>query len=247
MRKFFGLKNSDAGKGLRLEPSLRPAAANRGRAAAGAPADDFDLSDEGPLAPARPSAGRKARTRRQLGGLRASTVAGAAFGAVMVAIGVNAVALQRDRHPAPWFDKAPKAQEPAAQQSAPRPEAALPAPQRPAPQSAAVEPPPAAPALKPKAPERPRDTTASVDRKPKDPVGDLLKAGKTPSASPEPSPAVAAIQRTLARLGYAVTIDGMIGPATQRAIAQFEHDHRLPVKGQLTARLFQEITAASKH
>lgn len=247
MRNPFASNARDTGKRPQLEPSLHPAAANRGRAAAAAPADDFDFADEGPLAPARPTADRKARARRRLGPLRASAVAGAAFGALMVAIGVNAVALQRDRHPSPWFDKAPPAPQPAAQQSAAPPEPALPAPARPAPQSAALEPPPAAPALKPKAPERPRDTTASVDRKPKDPVGDLLKAGKTPAASPEPSPAVVAIQRTLVKLGYAVTIDGLIGPATQRAIARFEHDHRLPVKGQLTARLFQEITAASKH
>ena len=192
------------------------------------------------------------RAKRRVGLPRAGAVFGAAFAALMLAIGVNAVALQKERHPAPWFDT-PQAQ-PSVKQSA-----AEPAP--PAPQTAALEPnaapapaSPAAPAAKPqapaaklKSPERPRDATASLDRRPKDPIGDLLKSGKTAAASPEPSAAVAAIQRTLVKLGYGLTVDGVIGPATQRAIAKFEHDHRLPVKGQLTARLFQEITAAAKH
>lgn len=211
--------------------------------------------------------GGKASVPPRRAALRLSTVVGAVFGALMAAIGVNALALQKERHPAPWFkggsaeeqgrggeaeaqpkpithDAAPRA---GAQSAALEPddEPELPPVRQPAPR---VAPAPAAPAAaRPKPPERPHDATASVDRRPKDPIGDLLKSGKTPASSAEPSAAVAAIQRTLAKLGYKVTIDGVIGPSTQRAIAKFEHDHRLPVKGQLTARLFQEITAASKY
>ena len=178
---------------------------------------------------------------------QAATIFGAAFGALMVAIAVNALAFQKERHPAPLFDPAPQAGD-AAAPPVPRPQASAPVP-RPAPQQVAAAPAtvtaPPAPVLAPRLPERPRDATASLDRRPKDPVGDLLRAGHTPvQALREPSAAVAAVQRTLAKLGYGVTIDGMIGPVTQAAIARFEKDHRMPVKGQLTAKLFREISAA---
>ena len=192
---------------------------------------------------------RKARRRPN-----AATVFGAAFGALMLAIGVNALALQRERHPAPWFEppaddvKAPDARyrESKAQDGPDKkPVAAAPAPTpATAGEAAAVPtaPAPAAPATKPS--ERPRETTSSLDRRPKDPVGDLLRSGHTPARTGrEPSAAVAAIQRTLKKLGYAVGVDGLVGKATTAAIARFEHDHRLPVKGQLTAKLFQEINA----
>ena len=202
--------------------------------------------------------------------IKLSTVVGAAFGALMAAVGVNALALQKERHPAPWFRgvSAEDQARPAEPQPKPMTQDGLP---RAGAQNAAVDPddepvpapmakpaPKAAPAASPSAlaprlplaaakpPERPHDATASVDRRPKDPIGELLKSGRSPAASSEPSAAVAAIQRTLAKLGYQVKIDGVIGGATQRAIAQFEHDHRLPVKGQLTARLFKEINAAAR-
>ncbi len=253
MRKFFASKDQTVAESDGFaEPVLRPVTQGRGAAIADGQlsAAGFDAEDEPASPPKRIVPDRKARGLRQLRRPRAATVFGAAFGALMVAIGVNAVALQKERHPAPWFDKTPHGEESAPRQGAAQPAApARAAPQQSAalaPEPAPPVPPPPAPVTKPRPPERPRDATASVDRRPKDPIGDLLKAGKTPAASPEPSAAVAAIQRTLARLGYSVVVDGVIGAATQRAIAQFEHDHRLPVKGQLTARLFQEITAAAK-
>ena len=236
---------------------MRKISSGRHETAAGfAPEVDFDLGGVS-ASRANQAFGRGARAKRRVGLPRAGAVFGAAFAALMLAIGVNALTLQKERHPAPWFDT-PQAPEPGPAPSAKQSAAEPATPTRPAPQTAAVEPDaapapqapaakPQAPAAKPKLPERPRDATASLDRRPKDPIGDLLKSGKTAAASPEPSAAVAAIQRTLAKLGYGVTVDGVIGPATQRAIAKFEHDHRLPVKGQLTARLFQEITAAAKH
>ena len=176
---------------------------------------------------------------------QAATIFGAAVGALMVAIAVNALAFQKERHPAPLFDQASHAAD-AASLPAGRPQAA--ALQPPRPQVAQLPEPvilPAVASAAPRQPERPHDATASLDKRPKDPVGDLLKAGRTPEpAIREPSAAVAAIQRTLAKLGYGVVVDGLIGPATQGAIARFEKDHRLPVKGQLTAKLFREITSA---
>jgi Putative peptidoglycan binding domain len=187
---------------------------------------------------------RRARLRPD-----AATIFGAAFGALMLAIGVNALALQRERHPAPLFDQ-PRAEaprRPAIPADPHGPDQRLggaPAASEPVPAAAGAAPPsPTPPPAKP--PERPRDATASLDKHPKDPIGDLLHSGKTPvRPGKEPSPAVAAIQRTLKKLGYKVEVDGRVGPATSKAIARFEHDHRMPVKGQLTARLFKEITAA---
>ena len=254
---FSRVGKTSAAPRRREEPELR---AQR-RAPTLDDADDFALDagfydDEAPAAPPRRQPPVKAAPRTDVGArtpaaprratVKLSTIVGAAFGALMAGIGVNALALQKERHPAPWF-KGASAAEPA------KTSAAEPAPMPSPPPAAAAElapapaPTPQRPQAAPKPPERPHDSTASVDRRPRDPIGDLLKSGKTPAASIEPSAAVAAIQRTLVKLGYKVPVDGVIGPATSRAIARFEHDHRLPVKGQLTARLFQEINAAAKH
>lgn len=55
-------------------------------------------------------------------------------------------------------------------------------------------------------------------------------------------PTVARVQRTLADLGYAPgPIDGMMGPSTRRAIADFQRDRALPQTGELTPGLIVEL------
>ena len=50
------------------------------------------------------------------------------------------------------------------------------------------------------------------------------------------------VQDELTRLGYSPgPIDGVIGPQTRDAIADFQNDHRLPVTGQIDAPLLQAL------
>lgn len=63
---------------------------------------------------------------------------------------------------------------------------------------------------------------------------------------PEPDPQIIAVQEILADLGYAPgSIDGFIGPATKRAIEDFEIDRGLDMTGRITPALLQELTAVS--
>jgi len=53
---------------------------------------------------------------------------------------------------------------------------------------------------------------------------------------------VAAVQNALSSQGYAAgSTDGVMGPATSRAIARYQSDHRLPVTGQIDAGLMKAL------
>jgi peptidoglycan hydrolase-like protein with peptidoglycan-binding domain len=52
-------------------------------------------------------------------------------------------------------------------------------------------------------------------------------------------------QRALARLGYSVKVDGMMGPGTRQAIERFEQDRRLPVTGEFSGRTMRELSSLS--
>lgn len=55
-------------------------------------------------------------------------------------------------------------------------------------------------------------------------------------------PMVARVQRILADLGYAPgPIDGMMGPATRRALTDFQRDRGLPATGELTPGVIAEL------
>ncbi len=56
---------------------------------------------------------------------------------------------------------------------------------------------------------------------------------------------VLAGQRALAKLGYGVKADGIMGAGTRQAIERFEQDRRLPVTGEFGARTARELSAAS--
>jgi hypothetical protein len=154
---------------------------------------------------------------------------GAALLVALVGIGVNALLLQRERHPAPLFGSTA---------------AKLPA----APVSPAVPPKPvsaedsAPPAQSTEAlpPARPAEAAASPPSS-SDPIANLL-AGETHSDAR----LVLAAQTALAKLGYAVKPDGKEGTATQQALREFEHAHGLPPATELSERLVKQLTTAAR-
>jgi hypothetical protein len=157
---------------------------------------------------------------------------GAALSVALIGIAVNALLLQRERHPAPLFGSAePK--------PTPAPALAPTPPPSPAHVSAEAEVPPSpSPAALP--PERP-SAAAPAPASQSDPIGDLL-AGETHSDSR----LVLAAQTALAKLGYSVKADGKEGAATQQALKEFEHAHGLPPATEINERLVKQLTQAAR-
>ena len=152
---------------------------------------------------------------------------GAALSVALIGIGVNALLLQRERHPAPLFGFTP-----------PKPAAAAPAPaETPAPKRAEDAAPPAqfSPIVPP---ARPADAAAVSD-----PIADLL-AGETHSDAA--SRLTQTAQTALAKLGYPVKPDGKEGAATEQALRDFEHAHGLPPATEITERLVKQLTLAAR-
>jgi hypothetical protein len=158
---------------------------------------------------------------------------GAALLVALVGIGINALLLQRERHPAPLFGS-----------TAPTPTPVLAPVSTPAPSpthaSAEDEAPPAqSPAAIP--PERP-SASALGPASASDPIGELL-AGETHS---DGSRLVLAAQTALGKLGYSVKADGKEGAATQQALREFEHAHGLPPATEINERLVKQLTQAAR-
>ncbi len=130
---------------------------------------------------------------------------GAAMSVALIGIGVNALLLQRERHPAPLFGLAP-----------PGPMAA-PAPAPAAPQKLVSTEDNTPPAQSPEAlpPVRPAEAAKSSSST-SDPIADLL-AGETHSDAR----LIMAAQTALVKLGYTVKPDGKEGAATQQSVAGF--------------------------
>jgi hypothetical protein len=59
---------------------------------------------------------------------------------------------------------------------------------------------------------------------------------------PELLSAEAAIQRQLVDLGWTVTVDGIVGTRTRRAIAEFQHANGLPPTGSIDAETTRRLT-----
>ena len=177
---------------------------------------------------AQETLGRKIAGRVKVAHLR--YYLGAALSVAVVGIGVNALLLQRERHPAPLFGvSAPK----------PAPAAPTPAP-TPAPKPVSVEdtaPPAQSSAALP--PTRPADTETS--RSAQDPIAELLAGNHD-----EASRLTMAAQTALAKLGYAVKPDGKEGAATEQALREFERAHGLPPATEITERLVKQLTAAAR-
>jgi hypothetical protein len=124
---------------------------------------------------------------------------------------------------------------------------------------------------------RPRPLDADVtaleaklnEPKAPDALGNLVKTNSAPTAAPAaiarppaPIPAasradaiagsgsrrVAAVQRTLTELGYGqLKATGTVGSDTQAAIQKFERTRKIPVTGQMSDRLVQELVAMTGH
>ena len=168
--------------------------------------------------------------------LPARSVAGAALAAMLVGIVVNALALQKERHPAPFFVSKPAAQaQPAApaQTTAPAVPAAAPAPDN----SAVFVQPPSRPANLGAAPEAP----APIAARSSDPIRDLLR-GET---GKDASHLALTAQNALIKLGYSVKADGLAGATTLAAIHEFEHAHGLATSSEITPKLVKLLTAAA--
>ena len=156
---------------------------------------------------------------------------GAALSVALIGIGVNALLLQRERHPAPLFGFAP-----------PKPPAAPAPAETPAPKraSAVDAAPPAqpSPAVPPTRPADAAEGSASAS----DPIADLL-AGETHS---DASRLTLTAQTALAKLGYPIKPDGKEGAATEQALRDFEHAHGLPPATEITERLVKQLTLAAR-
>ena len=157
---------------------------------------------------------------------------GAALFAALVGIGVNALLLQRERHPAPLFGYA-----------APKLPSAAPAPAPPPPQKPVSTEDNAPPAQSSAALPPPRAAqTAAGPSSASDPIAELL-AGEPRGDS---SHLTLAAQTALAKLGYPVKPDGKEGSATEQALREFERAHGLPPAIEITERLVKQLTAAAR-
>jgi len=56
---------------------------------------------------------------------------------------------------------------------------------------------------------------------------------------------VLAAQRALQRLGFVVRPSGVFDATTRQAVAQFERDHRMPARGELTPAVRRELARLS--
>lgn len=179
-------------------------------------------------------------------------IAGLLAAAAVSAIVANAVFLQAGRHPSPMFGAAAPSQPVANPLPRPRPVEAsrsiesAPVEQRAA-ETRAVEP-------------RPADAMSNLVAKTTAPAAPSAAAPPVAAASstavvrpPAPVPVaapqtaagrrIAAVQRTLTEYGYGqLKPTGMIGADTQAAITKFERDRKLPVTGQMSDRLVQELS-----
>ncbi|WP_457094354.1 peptidoglycan-binding domain-containing protein [Microvirga sp. P5_D2] len=85
----------------------------------------------------------------------------------------------------------------------------------------------------------------------RDPIAAMIRLGgpvPTPPANvgrQDAGDIILSGQRALARLGYSVKVDGMMGPGTRQAIERFEQDRRLPVTGEFSGRTMRELSSLS--
>ncbi len=173
-------------------------------------------------------AGKKTAATRLFGGRRRAIMFLGFAALVAIGVPLNALYLQDGRHPAPLFQKA----------TAPEPKHAhLVAPPAPPPRALIEEPAPEAPAQRPVAmktePARP------AEKRRGDAIGALIGAPK----SAENEKTIKAAQQALAKLGYSVQPDGVMGAATRRALEKFEHANGLQAKGELDPAVLHRLRA----
>jgi hypothetical protein len=211
--------------------------------------DDFGFDKPARKAPRRPRAAaqkRPAKKKKKSPGFRFDMHKVARFAAigmsasVALAIMVNALVLQKSRHPAPLFGSMAAIAPPPASGASPA--------RTPSPAQAEV---PAArePADAPVAVPAARTRHAAADKPSEgDAIARLLDGGGVAASSATDkadSKTVLGVQRALIKLGFATKATGSLGPSTRKAIEAFEKDRHLPVKGELTHRLVKIIGAES--
>ena len=186
---------------------------------------------------------------------------------LVVGIALNALVLQKGRHPAPLFGKAlalgqPSPTPPVAKVAAPvsaiaAAEAALPA-------AVALAPAPTRPrrtAVAAPGGNAPDGTSSDKGGSDKDDAIARLLAGqakgpqrgggaaaekaKDKSGDPSQVKTVTGVQRALVKLGFPVKATGTIGPQTHKAIEAFEKDRRMPVTGEVSHRVTKVLAAES--
>lgn len=167
---------------------------------------------------------------------------------VVLGIMINALALQKSRHPAPLFGKAIALGGTVAPATSAKKPVTVPT-------SAAVEdaPPGAESTTDASAPHAKLRRSAAIpdgsDDKSVavDPIARLLQSSASGIATgdkPEPKRVLGA-QRALVKLGFVLKPNGTFGPATRKAVELFEKDRHLPMKGELTRRLVKILSAES--
>ena len=157
---------------------------------------------------------------------------GAILSALLVGIGVNALILQRERHPAPLFAPAPQKIAAPAPTAPPTPPPAPPVAREAQAPVAALPVPAPAPSVR-----------AAGAQRTSDPIGELLR-GESPAA--DDSHLVVLAQTALAKLGYPVKADGAQGAATDQALRNFERAHGLPTSTEITPHLVRQLTTAAR-
>lgn len=71
-----------------------------------------------------------------------------------------------------------------------------------------------------------------------DPIADLIG----------PSPRIASVQRVLSDYGYGqIKPSGVLDEPTSKAIEKFEHEHKLPVTGEVSDRLIGALSGLAGH
>jgi peptidoglycan hydrolase-like protein with peptidoglycan-binding domain len=72
-------------------------------------------------------------------------------------------------------------------------------------------------------------------------------ASASPPAQSAAAPArVIVVQRVLSEFGYGqIKPTGTLDPDTQRAIAEFENQHKLPITGRFSEQFIQELSAVT--
>ena len=170
-------------------------------------------------------------------------VAGALAFAAVSAIVANALWLQAGRHPSPMFGAVVAMPAMAVANPLPRPrpldadvsafEAKLNEPKAPDPLANPV-----------KTASAPAAVPAAIAR----PPAPIPAAPRADAIAGSGSRRVAAVQRTLTEFGYGqLKATGTVGSDTQAAIQKFERTRKIPVTGQMSDRLMQELVAMTGH
>jgi hypothetical protein len=148
----------------------------------------------------------------------------------MTAIVVNALILQRERHPAPFFVEkkpiSPVSTKPAGEHTAPTT----------VPDSATIA--RASPTVRPS--ESINRLDPSSASRPMDPIADMIHS----EANKDLQRLMATAQSDLSKLGYSIRAGASSGSDTIAALHDFEKAHGLPISNEVTARLVKLLTAA---